>query len=935
MEFGRRAVLRAAIATTLAVSAGGLFASIPATAAPVPSEDEFFGVWNPATSTWTKEPALDYAAFGALAEVEAAAKSGAYDRASAALLAYYRTREGRTPPPWVQNNVFVAGQEELFLDHFWTLGTGEAYISTLTVAGTEAESTADVTRNARTAHVSGWVGFMLMARHKEANTAEFRSRQAASGGPVLSVTLADGTVHDLAAAHDTYIANGDLAGTVLGGEPKLQVRDEGTGPYGPQTRKAYLSFDLSALASAPTKAVLRLTGRNATADAPKQVVLFQEKEAFDEAKRTWNNTVQNTFSWQGDPGGFDWKGPAGSDPEYSYQLPRFYFAGPVADAYRTSGDERLAAGLLALMTDFIQDAAGYPGGVPGFPRNLDACWRYLNWTYAYDVLRTSASLTARVNITLLRAFVAGARYLATTTSNTPNWMISIRSTLLGLALYFPEFKGSGQWLADAQTFLGDQLRSALHPDGGYVEASSGYAMGVAQTFGKNAALLKANGQSFAAGEDLRALSWYLADQAYPDVRDPSYGDSGTADWSPGLTVLADLLADEELRHVATGGTSGRAPGHTSVIYPVTRTAVQRTGWAEQDLYLRFSADRGPHSVRDDLDVAVYAYGRPLLPEMGAFSYSSDPKSNWLRFDSRSRNTVTVDGVPQVLDAAAGLSQAHSPWFDLADGWTDASAAARHGRTVLFVRGRFWIVSDVLTPHDLAEHSYRQTWHSLPDAHLSVDPTSKAASTAFTTGADIRIVPSDPGPLAAGLDDGYYSPAFYTVSEAKYVSYTLKATGTARLDTLLLPTREGSGDNAEVTRVRTGDGASALRFGAGRSSGWYLHADRAGDERTFGPYASDARVAYAEATDGVERLLLAGGTVLLHGRTPLVHADRELGMLAAELDRERRVVALSGLSAATGLEVAAPWARRVTVDGEPVRFTARQGLIRIGSRSGTA
>lgn len=929
MEFGRRAVLCAAIATTLAVAAGGLFAASPAAAASVPAEDEFFGVWNPATGTWTKEPALDYAAFGALAEVEAAAKSGAYERASAGLLAYYRGREGRTPPPWVQNNVFVAGQEELFLDHFWTLGTGEAYISTFAVDGAEAEVTADVTRNARSAHASGWIGFMLMARHKESSTAEFRSRQAASGGPVLSVTLADGTVFDLAADHDTYIANGDLSGAVLGAEPELQVRDEGTGPYGPQTRKAYLSFDLSTLPAAPTKAVLRLTGRSAAADGPKQVVLFQEKEAFDEATRTWNNTVQNTFSWQGDPGGFDWKGPAGSDPEYSYQLPRFYFAGPVADAYRTTGDERIAAGLLSLMTDFVQDAADRPGGVPGFPRNLDSCWRYLNWTYAYDVLRTSSSLTPAINTTLLRAFVAGARYLATTTSNTPNWMISIRSTLLGLALYFPEFKGSSRWLADAQTFLGEQLRSALFPDGGYVEASSGYAMGVAQTFGKNAALLKANGESFAAGEDLRALSWYLADQAYPDVRDPSYGDSGTADWSPGLAVLADLLYDEELRHVATQGGAGRAPGHTSVVYPVTRTAVQRTGWAEQDLYLRFSADRGPHSVRDDLDVAVYAYGRPLLPEMGAFSYSSDPKSNWLRFDSRSRNTVTVDGVPQVLDAAAGLSQTHTPWFDLATGWTDASAAARHSRTVLFVRGRFWIVSDVLTPHDSAGHSYQQTWHSLPDARFTVDPVTKAASTAFATGANIRIVPSDPAPITAGLDDGYYSPAFYTVSEAKYVSYTLKATGTARLDTLLLPAHAGSGAEAEVTRVRTGDGASALRFTADRSSGWYLHAGGAGRERAFGPYAADARVAYAETTDGVERLLLAGGTVLLRGRRPLIRADRELGTLAVELDRERRSVAVAGLSGATRLEVAAPWARRVTVDGEPVRFTVRHGMVRLG------
>ncbi|MFD0623354.1 hypothetical protein ACFQ2K_11620 [Streptomyces sanglieri] len=53
----------------------------------MPSEDEVFGVWNPATGTWTKEPALDYAAFGVLAEVQAAAKSGAYERASAGAVA--------------------------------------------------------------------------------------------------------------------------------------------------------------------------------------------------------------------------------------------------------------------------------------------------------------------------------------------------------------------------------------------------------------------------------------------------------------------------------------------------------------------------------------------------------------------------------------------------------------------------------------------------------------------------------------------------------------------------------------------------------------------------------------------------------------------------------------------------------------------------------
>ncbi|MEU6657921.1 heparinase II/III family protein [Streptomyces sp. NPDC046821] len=927
MDIDRRTVLRAAVAVTLAASAGGLFAAAPAVAAPVTAEDAFFGVWDTSAAAWTKAPVLDYAGFAGLAKVEQAAKSGDYQAASASLLAYFRTREGRTPPPWVQNNVYTAGQEDLFLDHIWTLGTGEIYHSVLTVPAVEAQITADVSVNAASAYRAGWIGFMLMARHKEASTATFRSRQAASGGPVLAVTLADGTTSDLAPVQDTYIAC-STPSTVHGKDSTLLVRDEGAGAYGPETRKAYLTFDLSSLAAPPKAAVLKLTGVSSSGE--KDVILFQEKETFDETTRTWNTTVQNTFSWQGDPGGFDWKGPKGSDPEYGYQLPRFYFAGPTADAYKAGKDERIAAGLLALMTDFVQDAeGGYTDGAAGFPRNLDASWRFLNWTYAYDVLRTSSSLTSEINSTLLRAFAAGGVFLSSTTNSNPNWMISIRSAALYLALYFPEFAGSETRVTEAQSYLGERLASSLNSDGGYMEASSGYAMGVATTFSTVASVLKANGRTFTASDGLSTLSWFLADQAYPTVYDPSYGDGGTANWAPRFLELSGLLSDEKLRYVATQGSAGTRPGHTSAVYPVTRTAVQRTGWAADDLYLRFSADKGPHSVRDDLDVTVAGYGRPLLPAMGAFSYSDDAKSNWLRTTSQSRNTVTVDGKAQVLDAAGALDQSSTAWFDLAEGWTDASAAARHHRSVLFVRGRFWLVSDVLTPSDTTEHSYEQTWHFLPDAELSLSADTLRASTAFPNGGNIQVVPVDPAPLTGTLADGYYSSAFYTISDAKYLSYTLQATGAARLDTLLMPLPEGSREGARIQKLATATGASALRVDTGRESGWYLHADASGTERAFGDYVSDARVAYAQESGARQRLLIAGGTTLRYGGELLLGASAELGLVAVELDRPQSTVAVSGLAAGTALEIAAPWARSVTTDGKKARFERGRGVIVVG------
>lgn len=104
--------------------------------------------------------------------------------------------------------------------------------------------------------------------------------------------------------------------TAYGSKYLLQVRDQGNGPFTAETRKSYLQFDLSSV-SGVQKAELSLTGR---ADVAKNVMVFSNSEAFGERTRTWNNTVQNTLSWQGDPGGFTWSPPTDADNEYNWQL---------------------------------------------------------------------------------------------------------------------------------------------------------------------------------------------------------------------------------------------------------------------------------------------------------------------------------------------------------------------------------------------------------------------------------------------------------------------------------------------------------------------------------------------------------------------------------------------------------------------------------------
>ncbi|MFD0476406.1 hypothetical protein ACFQ0B_55425 [Nonomuraea thailandensis] len=169
-----------------------------------------------------------------------------------------------------------------------------------------------------------------------------------------------------------------------------------------------------------------------------------------------------------------------------------------------------------------------------------------------------------------------------------------------------------------------------------------------------------------------------------------------------------------------------------------------------------------------------------------------------------------------------------------------------------------------------------------------------------------------------------------------MSYSLTAAGVRTLDTLLLPTPPGARTRASLSVEASDDGGRTLRLisSTSRLDGYYFRAPGDGASRRLGPYLFDGSLAYVDRHAAVQRILLAGGTLLRQGRrTLLATAEPLVSTLAVRLDPARRTIEIAGPAAKPGgrpLHLAAPWARTATVAGQKVPITRKGGLVTISA-----
>lgn len=866
------------------------------------SHADFFGVWDETTGRWSTTGKLKYADFPELSPIERYAKLGDYENSQIALLHYFKQRITRNAQPFEQN----AANEKLaplLADQIVPV-LKETYLDTFNVSITPSSFSLDLLTNVMAAVNSDKViSFMLMGRHKGTEPAYIYSSKYYSSltpfescQPLLSIKYTDQLGMQslqLVPSMDTYIQGNDDANHSH--EPLLVVMESGS-PYNEDTRKAYLKFDLSQINGTVISATLQLSGYT-HAEEPVGVMIFHTGDnAWDENTITYYNHNGKTFSWQGLPEGMDWIGPPATitDNQYPMQITNFTWLNPLIAEYAASNNEAYATKYIAYMIDFIRVSEQYvtPGsismGSATFPKCFQASIRAANWVRAYHILKNSSYMNADDHTMIIKALWKKAAALATVAGFDPRNNHGLYETngFYSIAVYFPEFTDSANWINLVNQRLDLLITSLNFSDGSYSESSSSYSIGAAEASMSIKELGRMNQQSFSQTFDsnLRKMGYYIADLIFPNGFLPLFGDGSSLDGRIVIKKLAELYQDDVLLYVGTAGEKGTPPSHTSSIYPVSKSATMRSGWTDDARYLFINVKQQySHRHSDDNSIVYYANGRQLLVDPGTYSYSDEPISNWLRYSTEAHNTVEINRQSQDLTEGEFRHWVDNEKFNFLEGVIYNVPGFTFYRDVLFLKSSFTIVSDYIRAPE-GKHQYRQNWHFLPAANPVLDPITRQVRTTFHDHlGNIHVIPADPEQLSdAKLKDGYYSHTFYNVSNAKYAAYTKEfVEGDITYDTVLYPTAGGEICNIEVLRLELTPAApttiaSALKIdhiGEEACKGYYYlsHEEESQLSRQFDAFIFDGKMAYIEKNkyDDIQIVIIKSGKTLLHGSIKLI------------------------------------------------------------------
>ncbi|MBP1963203.1 alginate lyase family protein [Paenibacillus aceris] len=918
------------------------------------NQADFFGIWDEAEVLWSTPGKWNYAEFPELKPVEDYVKLGDYDNAQIALLDYFKQRQTRTAMPYEYDEA-NAKLAPLLADQIIPV-LKETYVDSFYVTKTPAVFSFDLLTNVKAAAGADKViSFMLMGRHKGIEPAYLYSSQHDSFSlpteqcrPVLIVDYTDQqraqSVH-LAPSMDTFIRGYD--DTNHSQEPLLEVLESGA-PFDEHTRKAYLKFDLSRISGSVTSATLRLSGYT-HAEEPVGVMLFHTGDnAWDEHTFTYRHHNGKTFSWQGLPEGTDWKGPGepAADNQFAMQIANFTWLNPLIAEYAATNNEVYAAKYIDYMTDFIHDAEQYvtPGaismGAGTFPKCFQASLRAANWVDAYHLLKGSSSVNAADHTMILKAVWKIAAALSTEEGYDPRNNHGIYETkgLYSIAVYFPELADSSGWIELANIRLNALITKLNFSDGSYSESSSSYSIGAADSFMAIKSFGLMNGCSFSETFDayLRKMGYYIADLAFPDGYLPLFGDGSSLNARLTIKRLGELYEDDVLLYLGTGGKQGTPPAYASSFYQVSQSATMRSGWGADARYLFMNVKQErSHRHSDDNSIIYYANGRQLIVDPGTYSYSDEPISNWLRYSTEAHNTVEINRQSQDMTEGVFRYWTDNESFNFLEGIIYNVPGFIYYRDVLFLKSSYTIVSDYIrAPEGL--HEYRQHWHFLPTANPVLDPVTGQVRTTFHDHlADIQIIPADPEQLSeAEIKDGYYSKAFYTVSNSKYAAFTKGIVqGDITYDTILYPTADGEMHHIEVHRLELSPAvptkiASALQIDnigeEGHTGYYYLsHEEDPQRSRRFDAFTFDGKLAYAEKNrDGDIRLaIIKSGQTFVHDSTTLISSGQVVNDIAIEW--EGTVIKITGSNlaisgngnAASAIAIYAPAATIIRLNGE--------------------
>lgn len=804
------------------------------------SDAAFFGSWDAAAGEWLAAPRLNYSAYPELSNVEARAKEGDYAACKTLLRSYYKRKFStfqRSNLSGSFNNYleFMAYKHNIL--YTWSANK----LAALLTAQPEWGWIEGDVSYLKSTDLSSPKAFYLVTLTKEDAVVEIKSKETGKEFEPRIEGMVNGQLRTFPADADTYISAGSNNRNVYGHEEKLLVAESPTSigkwtepansnanvtePVDENTYRTYLKFDLSGILPGDKldSLTLKLYARNAGGEAARDILAVEcYTTTWNEDNLIWTTgQIQHSlYSWYGDEGPA-WRSNGFDNHFFRMEEDPIRFAKPSLPGniayFQNTGDKEGLYQAARMITHFIKTQPD-----PSWQKNLDASVRgqmfpeYLAYFVDYeDVVPDDVWVGILKYCFTLGEFLALPGPFDFDKQN--NWGLYHVKGLLITAMYLEEFITAPDWLRQGYEWFEVLSETNILEDGTCVEGSLSYTSNTATDMVWPSTILEQLGRdpselAFSERFDTKArrLARYLMDMSGPGFCDTQKGDGGvfTSGFTGKLKELGLKLGEPNLLWAGTSGREGTKPDYTSVFYPVGGKMAMRSDWSKDALYLFSNCDdtgHVSHGHYDDNNIILFAYGEYLLADPLYYTLgglNGDPRHIWL-VGTTGHNTVLVNDSHQVT-AGDGLRRLgeYRGWetnngFDFISQTTQTYTEAKHTREILFVKNKFWVVTDFLKHNNgPVGNTYEQLWHFRPNAGITIDPETKTIETHFST-ANLKIVPvltpdyapfADYDEKASGIKKGYYSGGNMSITDADYASYKkTDITEDTAFNTILFPT----------------------------------------------------------------------------------------------------------------------------------------------------
>jgi hypothetical protein len=671
------------------------------------------------------------------------------------------------------------------------------------------------------------------------------------------------------------------------------------------------------------------------------------------------------------------------DKKLVWELNRHQYFSTLGRAYSHTRDEVYAETFAAHLSAWMD--ANPPKLSINWASSLEISFRSISWLWALHFFKDSPHLTPSLFVRALKFLYLHARHLETYLSTyfSPNTHLTGEALgLFYLGTLLPEFSRAARWRETGKRILVAELERHVRPDGVYFEQASYYHRYTTDFYTHLFILARANNDPLprALAQKLTALLDHLMYITRPDGTTPFFGDDDGGklavlderapnDFRSALATGAALFNRADYKYVAgeaseetfwlLGNAGSRAferltpaaPAQESRAFPDGGYYVMREAWTPTADYMLI--DCGAHGTlncghahADALAFELASRGRTLLVDPGTYTYTGSAQMrDWFR-SSAAHNTLTIDGesssVPDgtfswqhVAHASARqwISRPRFDYFEGAhDGYTRLASPATHTRSVLSLKGDYWIMRDRVETD--GAHRYDLNFHFAPDA----TPSLETDADDVTALRDHQSVESGLLSREAGLEifafggggrwrkgDGWVSRCYGAITPAPVYVFSATATGAQEFTTFLVPR---TGAQAASARVREREAAGGRAFEISLEDVRDLLLMGGGRGVEFDQWITDAEwlwLRFAQNDTVPTELILLGGRRLAFGEQEIFTAEEKVKYLSVRRAGEQLLVETD---ARGSLSFATLGAARADINGASFELSGKS--IRFGA-----